>query len=108
MLTKYFICLESGVWETSVSSCNYKRLINISGTFGTLPGCEFDKECDRDGNFPKMECVGGTCMCTDPRTGEVRRETSGPSGTFTCNEKGEKILIILRDKTKCEVDIMVF
>ena len=47
-------------------------------------------------------------MCTDPRTGEVRRETSGPSGTFTCNEKGEKILIILRDKTKCEVDVMVF
>ena len=42
-------------------------------------------------------------MCTDPKTGEVRRSTAGPSGTFTCDEKGEKILIIIRDKTKCEV-----
>ncbi|KAL5264513.1 hypothetical protein ACHWQZ_G005564 [Mnemiopsis leidyi] len=77
---------------------------DFPGTFGTLPGCEFDKECDRDGNFRKMECRGGTCMCTDPKTGEVRRSTAGPSGTFTCDEKGEKILIIIRDKTKCEVE----
>ena len=46
-------------------------------------------------------------MCTDPKTGEVRRSTAGPSGTFTCDEKGEKILIIIRDKTKCEVLISI-
>ena len=47
-------------------------------------------------------------MCTDPKTGEVRRSTAGPSGTFTCDEKGEKILIIIRDKTKCEVFARIF
>jgi hypothetical protein len=52
-----------------------------------------------------MECEGETCYCTDPRTGEVKRETAGPSGTFTCNDRGEKKLIIIRDKTKCEVDL---
>ena len=38
------------------------------GRFSTLPGCQFDKVCDKDGKFRKVECSGDTCTCIDPGT----------------------------------------
>ena len=55
-----------------------------------------EPKCDKDGNFLPKQCVGRTCVCVKPGTGERIDNAIGSAETLGCTKGMEYLLLCYR------------
>lgn len=75
-----------------MSECQLKRADAFSSKYiGLQPVGRFIPQCEKDGNYSRIQCWGSTgyCWCVDPKTG-VEEESTRVRGRPNCTVRAHK------------------